>query len=338
MFEVLDIDENASDSLEWMGSKPKFWFWLPRDNAQYLYKEARPNTGEDWSEKAACELCVLLGLPHAHYELASFKGRRGVASRNFVTIPPELRYVFDQADSWGEFVWGESAFFDVPKLSLVHGNEMLFWLVEGYEREPVRKHRTPQHTLDLVLKALEDYSVKLPLEWQAPRGINTAVETFIGYLMLDAWIGNTDRHHENWAVIELKSPSANETTKYLAPSYDHASSLGFHLTDEERLRRLATADKGYTVEAYAGKARSAFFRNQSDKKPMLTAEVFAAAATRRPAAARAWLERLAHVESEQMDTLFDRFPPTHITAPARAFARRLLAYNRLRLLDLRSDL
>jgi len=41
--------------------------------------------GEDWAEKVAAELCELLGLPYAAYELAStWQGNRGVVSPNFL--------------------------------------------------------------------------------------------------------------------------------------------------------------------------------------------------------------------------------------------------------------
>jgi hypothetical protein len=41
----------------------------------------KTNLGEDWAEKVASELCKLLGLPHAIYELAStWEDSRGVIS------------------------------------------------------------------------------------------------------------------------------------------------------------------------------------------------------------------------------------------------------------------
>jgi hypothetical protein len=44
--------------------------------------------------------------------------------------------------------------------------------------------------------------------------------------MLDAWIGNGDRHHLNWGLVRNKlTPNIIETI-HLAPTYDHASSLG----------------------------------------------------------------------------------------------------------------
>jgi hypothetical protein len=62
MFDVVAIAADVQDDLEPLGTKPKFWFRTEAGD-RCLFKEARPNTGEDWAEKIACELARLLGLP-----------------------------------------------------------------------------------------------------------------------------------------------------------------------------------------------------------------------------------------------------------------------------------
>lgn len=71
-FPIIDILPDAPEADEDLGTKEKFWY--RHDNLNYLYKKTRQNTGEDWSEKIASELCSLLDLPHAIYELATFNG------------------------------------------------------------------------------------------------------------------------------------------------------------------------------------------------------------------------------------------------------------------------
>lgn len=85
-FPIVEVPLDAPEASEEMGTKEKFWF---RNGNQRLclYKKARPETGEDWSEKIVAELCELLGLPHAEYELAMFDHCRGVISPSFL---PEL--------------------------------------------------------------------------------------------------------------------------------------------------------------------------------------------------------------------------------------------------------
>jgi hypothetical protein len=205
---------------EAMGSKYKFWFEHP-ELGRCLYKQARLNLGEDWAEKVASELCELLGIPHANYELAATsEGNLGVVSSYFLP-------------NGG---------------TLVHGNELLTPIVPNYPT--FATYNLSQHTIDLVLRIISDESVNLPIGCTVPSGIQKAVEVFVGYLLLDAWIGNGDRHHENWGVVRNKAvpttsetahlaPTASETvnlasptskTAHLAPSYDHASSLGRDLS------------------------------------------------------------------------------------------------------------
>jgi hypothetical protein len=61
-------------------------------------------------------------------------------------------------------------------------------------------------------------------------GDATAFDVFAGYIMLDAWIANTDRHPHNWAVLR-RATSAEPLQ--LCGSYDHASCLGFGVLDSK---------------------------------------------------------------------------------------------------------
>jgi hypothetical protein len=68
-FYVLQVDRSRSQSVEPLGSKPKFWF--SDGNRRLLFKAENRETGEDWAEVVSCHLCELLGLPHVEYELAA---------------------------------------------------------------------------------------------------------------------------------------------------------------------------------------------------------------------------------------------------------------------------
>lgn len=60
-----------------------------------------------------------------------------------------------------------------------------------------------------------------------------------GYFVLDAMICNTDRHHDSWGL--LTGPRAFGGNEYIvAPTFDHASSLGRELQDERREEMLNT--------------------------------------------------------------------------------------------------
>ena len=117
----MHVDESAAENVEYGGSKEKFWF-RHAELGRSLWKAARPNTGEDWSEKIAEQMARQLGLPCARYELAICDGKRGV-------ITPTL----------------------VPEgASLVLGNELLVAQESNYPRPgTVSKFRTSYHTIDI---------------------------------------------------------------------------------------------------------------------------------------------------------------------------------------------
>src|SRR5947207_4324321 len=116
----------------------------------------------------------------------------------------------------------------------------------------------------------------------------SAGEVFAGYLLLDAWIGNTDRHHQNWGFVRKKG----EILQHLAPTFEHASSLGANLMDAQRCKRLTSPDSGYQVEAYVDKscARSALYKTSYDQQPLGLINAFSCWSEK--ARGDVWLKRL----------------------------------------------
>lgn len=184
---------------------------------------------------------------------------------------------------------------------------------------------------------LRNPQYQIPIGWNSFPGISTAVDVFVGYLLLDAWIGNQDRHHQNVSLVVMVSPVRSIS---LAPTYDHASSLGRNESDENRRDRLATRDKRRAMERYVERARSAFYSASPSRtrKPLTTLNAFRNAAKMRPDAAKAWMERLAKVTLQDTKTIFDKIPANWITDVAIEFAQKMLELNRARLLALRGDL
>jgi hypothetical protein len=293
-YQIIPLADNAPELPEQLGTKTKYWLHI--DDRQYLFKIGRPNTGENWAEKVACELCTLLGLPHAHYELAVWKQQKGVLSENIV--PPDGR--------------------------LVPGNELLSEIHTTYPAS--QRYQVKDHTLGRILSLLNRPEILLPLNWTPPGdAIQNAADVFAGYLLLDAWIANQDRHHENWGIIHFD-------TIHLAPTYDHAASLGQNEADARRKQRLTIHDQGH-INHYVQKARSAIYLRKSDQKPLSTVEVFKRAAARRPEAAKLWQQRLGDITKTQCLSIFERIPDSEISATAIEFAMTLLELNKQRLLQ-----
>jgi hypothetical protein len=305
-FQIFEVSLEAPEEQESLGTKEKFWF-RHEQLGWCLYKKSRSKTaGEDWSEKIAAELCRLLKLPHAEYELATCNGEYGVISRSFLP----------------------------QNANLLLGNEILAKIYSDY---PTDTRNLSQHTIERIFGTFDrleaDLSeVLMPLEWEPPENIRKVHHVFVGYLLLDAWIGNSDRHHENWGFIEL------ERKIYLAPTYDHASSLGRNESDEKRAARLKTRDKGYSVGAYADKCYSSFYTNIEKAKPMKTFESFAEAVSLYPEAACVWLNILETVSQNDTTQLLQRIPENRISTIAIEFAQNILNHNRDKLLKFREQL
>jgi len=269
-----------------------------------LFKYNRPNTGEDWSEKIASEVAALIRIPHAVVELAVCEGNRGVLSRDFT-----------EGKRRGQ---------------LAHGNELLAAIQPSY---PLRQLRgVAQHSIENIIKALGPPFIHLPRREPLPTEITRSRDLFLGYLMLDALIGNTDRHHENWGILVRWDHPEHAVYSELAPSFDHASSLGRELSEEQRIARLETRDSGFGLEAYAAKAISAVYASADDNRPLSTIDAFIRFSEHCPEAGKAWLDRLRDTTEDSFAEIVARVPRERLSEGSGRFVAEMLRFNRLRLL------
>ena len=178
---------------------------------------------------------------------------------------------------------------------------------------PVRDH--VGHTVPAVLRCLDEAG---PPVW--PRSPFDARGTFAGYLVLDALIGNQDRHEQNWGVVV--APDGGFT---LAPSYDHGASLGFGMQDGRRAAILDDDDR-FTGYATGGIGR----KFQGRRAPLLDLALEALAIAG-PEVARGWLSRVGDCGPATLDAAVQAVP--RMSDLARTFCVKLLLTNRRRLLD-----
>ena len=302
MYPIIEVDSRKADELEQLGTKAKFWY----ANRSMLFKAEERGTGEDWAEKIACELCELLGLPHVKYELA-----------------------YDVAKQVPGVVCPTCA--PLPTWALGLGNQLLHVIDPRYPDGT--KYKVKGHTIDAVVDVLL-LLAPTPMEFNAglPAGIATALDIFCGYVMLDAWIANQDRHHENWGAL-LKLDEKPKPRLHLAPTFDHGASLARNVLDEEKRERLASNDRGRQMPAFARRARSAFYVDAGDLQPLKTHAAFGRFAQRAPNGAKIWLEQLEKVDDRQVMEILDRVPPQRMSHVSREFTRSLLNENRVNLLN-----
>lgn len=290
-YPVVEVDP-AWVGPEDMGSKRKFWYRKTGDQDRaWLFKYPQPNTGQHWAEKIAAEIANALGVAHARVELAEFQGQRGSISESFVGRDAEL----------------------------VHGNQILALTVEGYDRT-VRFGQT-DHSFENVWTSLERVFQE-----------RTAAEknriAFAGYVVLDAVIGNTDRHHENWGLVRRRV--GDKWRGGLAPSFDHASSLGRELLDKKRALLL----KEQRVGGYSEKGRGGIYWSGDARYGPSPLTLVRAAADQHESYFRSILEQVAELPDSLVTEVVRRVPADWMSDTARAFVIGLIGYNRDQLREL----
>lgn len=316
-YQIVEVQPEWRLEPEEMGSKKKFWYrplkeqeidwhfkysqpstgqhWsekiaelpgtLPKkQEANWLFKYPQPSTGQHWSEKIAAEVAGLLEIPHAKVELAVFAGERGSVTESFVRDGQEL----------------------------VHGNQVLSGIVDLYD--PAVKFRQSRHTLSNIWQAMDSVFV----EQETAR---KAKFRMAEYTILDALIGNTDRHHENWGI--LRKRMVNHWKGFVAPSFDHASSLGRELLDERRERRLAEDSIGDYVE----KGRGAIYWSEVEHHGPNPLELVRRASREYPDIFRPALAKLQGLDSSSIRDIVKRVPDDWMTSTSREFAIALICYN-----------
>ena len=277
--------ESVRESEEMMGSKDKFWYLHPTEEEEYwLFKYPRFNTGEHWAEKIAAEIAALLGISHARVELAIFEENKGSVTKLFVQEGQEL----------------------------VHGNQMLKRAIHGYD--PEKEFRQSSHTLANIWQIMNRV-------FGESEHAEKAKGCLAEYVVLDALIGNTDRHHENWGI--LRRERKGWVDLFVAPSFDHASSLGRELQDTRRDRILAEDRIGDYVE----KGRGAIYWSEDDRHGLSPLELARQATREYPDLFHPALTKLEKLDERSVDDLVNRIPSDWMSPSARKLAIALMHYN-----------
>jgi hypothetical protein len=297
-FPVVDVSSWEVVRDETSGAEAKMWLRAPDGSGDWLYKAVTVKQGhihgENWAEKAAAHLAGLVGAPCARIELATRDASQG-------SISLDLR----------------------PKLYDLQEGRVLLEGRPGYVHQSGRRGNRPGHSLGNIRSALEGAAP--PPAWQGFADA-TAFDVFAGYIVLDAWIANTDRHPHNWAV--LRHTTAAEPLR-LCGSYDHASCLGFGVLDSKRTLMLAEPGG---IRRWCERGRATCFEHiKGMPVPTLVDTAVKALDMASPAVREYWLGRLGQVMDEDAQGIVTRIPG--MSDPARTFAVSVLEVNRRRVLD-----
>jgi hypothetical protein len=299
MYEEIGVEDWLWTAEEQIGDKPKSWLEAP-DGRRWLYKRVLTRTrpdglqytaGEDWAEKVCAEIARELGIPAATVELARNDATLGVVSLDFTV---ETRF------------------------ALVLGNEVLAGTAPNYPVDATRI--VPEYSAGLVFTALD--AIRPPTGWQQLNDFD-AVDVFAGYLAFDAIVANTDRHHRNWGVlVELEGEGLE-----LAPSFDHASSLGFQLSEQQRASLLASSAGSPSVASWAARGKAQF-----GDRPLLTEVAVLGLEVASSEARTYWVSQIDALTDQACARITERVPDSRMPASAKEFAVRVVSANRDRLL------
>ena len=284
-----DISEWATVSQESGGLNTKDWVTRPQsiqDESQSMWwlfkpiKAASYRRCDDWSEKIASELARLIGLPAARVELAQRTADVGIISRN--VIPDGF-----------SLVSGDTLLSEFPGYVSCAGED--------------RPTNRVGHNLDNIEELLERVGPP-PISSTQMSGF----DVFVGYLVFDAWIANTDRHAINWGVLIRN----DDGSPFLAPSFDHGSALASGAQDAH----LARIDPA----AYAERGTAQRFEGGGSLVDLATRAV-----GRAGPAAGTWLEQIGSLQRTAVEEVVHAVPG--MSGVRRRFISTLLDTNRRRL-------
>jgi HipA-like C-terminal domain len=180
---------------EQRGKRSKVWLTCPEDSTSWLRKsvsEKPPRAYENWIEAFALELARISGIESAYARPCTW--RDGSQWRHGLLSREFVKQ--------GEL--------------LSSGAELLSLFIAPELERGIRFEHA--YSLDLVLRCIPAF------ERHPPTGY-----ALLRVLAFDAWVGNGDRHSENWSVIL----SFQTKGLRLAPMYDPAACLGSELQDAQ---------------------------------------------------------------------------------------------------------
>ncbi|OBB14694.1 hypothetical protein A5761_15340 [Mycolicibacterium setense] len=297
---AVDVSEWAVAADETAGQDEKVWLVEPQTGVLWLFKPPTVKGGfrqrEDLCEFISFRLAQLLGVPCAQVRLAVRGGRAGSISRDLRPSQWEMQS--------GAVLLAESDPSYLPGIFNLKGR--------------------PGHSLSRIDTAL--FGATAPLDSMLPPTF-TAFDAFAGYLTLDAWIANRDRHDENWSIL-LPNDSRSGPRR-LCGGYDQAGCLGYNVTDESCADWLTQPG---AIAKWAQKGTAWRFEHAPGTRPQTLVELAVSALDRCDQQVKDyWVAKLAAV------TVATDVPPllpnvTDLSGSWRNFILELLRINQERLL------
>ncbi|HET7500387.1 MAG TPA: HipA domain-containing protein [Kofleriaceae bacterium] len=289
----VDVTSWTPHALESRGPRrPKLWLRDP-EGGIWLRKQPpppdprRPHTArrsEPAVEILALDLARRAGISVAHARPAIWGDERGIVSLRFHDSDEQH-----------------------------HPGAELLGLPSESGSSPEAKRRRDEARATATLERVRQMLVELEQAHHA-----ALIEPFARMLVIDAWLGNGDRHSGNWALI------TGPRGARLAPMYDPTACLGVELTDG---RRELTAPTEALVARYCDRCPSGFGGGADGRPGIPMQEVLGSLRTWPEwSSAVSELKPLLVQLSTELDGLLQEIPEEWLSAPRRRFAVQVLQH------------
>ncbi|NCU32990.1 MAG: hypothetical protein EOM23_08690, partial [Candidatus Moranbacteria bacterium] len=164
---------------------PEFPFIKP--GRRYLFKEAfRRHPYQFWMEIIAYRIGLLMNIE----------------------VPPTYIGYIKETDTYGALI----EWFYTDKEGYIDGGNILEDVISDYDRKKGEKHNW---------KTIENIIIKLIPDAKLQRQM---FSHWAKIFVFDTVIGNTDRHHDNWGVIQKRT---FKNFSNFSPAFDNGTSLGY---------------------------------------------------------------------------------------------------------------
>jgi hypothetical protein len=203
-----DLYNHGLIELELGGRSDGFWILDESGNRIALFKEPMNRQGnEAYAELVSEEVSKILGMPTAHYDLAKYKGAKGVVSYNFIKTYDGYKPGFDIIADFYE----DKLEYD-PEMSQLYGID--------YLTDTIDDATTKLNNLEDIWRILEDRYQDYPNREYI---VSTLMNGLVDKLIFDILMVNIDDHCGNWGQLD-----SLEEGKVLAPQFDNARIINLH--------------------------------------------------------------------------------------------------------------
>ncbi|HSW37819.1 MAG TPA: hypothetical protein VLG37_05660 [Candidatus Saccharimonadales bacterium] len=219
------------------GSRPRITLVHSKTNQKFIFKTYSHNSREVWAECLASHLGMILGVPVQQVVIK--RAPTSLVKALKENVPENLPHAWKPIGTLARNIFPKDQ-------EIMYGAKIV-----GTNSDAL---------------SLEKIEMAIRAQYYAADDL---LERFAQMIVFDAIIGNMDRHHENWGIVEsikykqqvMFGKKTLASQRGFTPLYDHGSSLLFELSEENIERYLS--DKKTLRDKYIFGSKYSFVRDSS---------------------------------------------------------------------------